>query len=523
MAIVGIDLGTTFSAIAVLDDIGNPAVIASMDNDRITPSVVYISPENKVYVGDKAKNAGRADKKGVIKEVKRYMEIDDEVWDISAGDWIAGKSDNKTMFNPSDISSAILRKLKSYAEDVNEVVITVPAQFAEQARYATTLAAESAGLKVIRLINEPTAAILHYANLPGVNLSGKVLVFDLGGGTFDLAVGNVSGKKIDIIASRGDKNLGGADFDREIFNILKTKYKAEKGSELESSDILIDLCEKIKRTLSVKESCIDVVDGPDGPLKIEVTRDEFVKSIETYIAKIEMALEGLMEEEKVGGAKSISEILLVGGSTRSPFVNKLVKDIMGKSAIKGVNVDEAVACGAALFAGLESKSKLNTAQKKAIEQIEVSDVTNHYLGFESLKLNTVTNQDELTNSIIITRDLKLPCKEKRTFYTAHDGQEKVALKITQSGNSEASMDFVNVIWSGTLEVPADRPAGQPIDVTYEFDISYLLSASFIDVESGNKEQIEIHVSEAGKSKKSPNDTSEISDDKDPFLDFDLDD
>ena len=524
MAIVGIDLGTTYSAIAMLDDIGNPEVIAGIDNNRITPSVVYISPENKVYVGDKAKNAGRADKKGIIREVKKQMAISDTIFDITTGEWSDGQSDNKTKFSPSDISSAILRKLKTYTEDVNEVIITVPANFSEQARSATKSAAESAGLKVIGLINEPTAAVLHYANLPNVNLSGKVLVFDLGGGTFDISVAQVSGKKVDIITSVGDTSLGGADFDREIFNLLKTKYKAEKGSELELNDDLMDMCEKIKRTITAKESSSNVVDGPDGPLKIEITRDEFVKSIETYIAKIEMMLEGLLEDEVVGGRDSISETLLVGGSTRSPFINKIIEDIMGKPAIKGVNVDEAVACGAALFAGLESKSKLNTAQKKSIEQLEVSDVANHNLGFQTLKLNEITNQDESYNSIIIPRNTKLPCKETNTFYTVYDNQDAVSLKITQCANPETNMDFVNILWSGTLEVPGGRPAGQAIDVTFEFDTSYLLSATFIDVDSGKKENIELHV-EGGKSssKSDKKDSNESSDDKDPFIDFDIDD
>jgi|MDSW01.2.fsa_nt_gb molecular chaperone DnaK len=523
MAIVGIDLGTTFSAIAVLDDIGNPEVVASIDNDRITPSVVYISAENKIYVGDKAKNAGRADKKGVIKEVKRKMPQTDTVYDITQGKWMNGQSDNKTKFSPSDISSAILRKLKTFTEDVNEVIITIPANFADEARIATRRAAEAAGLKVIELINEPTAAVLHYANLPNVNLSGKVLVFDLGGGTFDITVANVSGKKIDVLCSGGDPNLGGTDFDREIFKLLNEKYKSDKGSELELNDVFMDLCEKIKRTLTAKEISSNVIDGPDGPLKIEITRDEFVKSIETYIAKIEMMLQSLMDSDEVGGSSSISEILLVGGSTRSPFVNKIIENIMGKPALKGVNVDEAVALGAALFAGLESKSKLNTAQKKSIEQLEVTDVSNYNLGTRALQLNPVTNQDEAMNSIIIRRNTKLPCKETQTYYTTHDDQESVKLVVTRCSEAETDLDFVDTLWSGRLELPGGRAAGQAIDVTFEYDKSNYLSASFVDVASGKKEDIDIFVGGGKASSERDNKESKSSDDKDPFIDFEIDD
>jgi len=191
--IIGIDLGTTFSAIAELDDLGNPEVLSNPDNNsKITPSVVYIGKNDKVFVGDKAKDAAIAEPNRVAMEVKREME-NEVVFDPSKGEFIEGKKSSKN-YTPSQISSLILSKLKDYASGVKKVVITVPAMFAEKARSATMDAAKLAGMDVLELINEPTAAILHYANLPGVTVSGRVLVFDLGGGTFDVTIAKGSSR-----------------------------------------------------------------------------------------------------------------------------------------------------------------------------------------------------------------------------------------------------------------------------------------------------------------------------------------
>ena len=226
--IVGIDLGTTFSAIAILDDLGNPEVLANPDtNSKITPSVVYIGKTDKVLVGDKAKDAAITEPNRVAIEVKREMENEDVVFDPTKGTFIEGEKNSKN-FTPSQISSLILSKLKDYTTGVRKAVITVPALFAERARTATIDAAKLAGIEVLELINEPTAAILHYANLPGSSLSGRILVFYLGGGTFDVTIAKVQGKTVDVITSRGDKHLGGTDFDREIVKLLSENTKKKK-------------------------------------------------------------------------------------------------------------------------------------------------------------------------------------------------------------------------------------------------------------------------------------------------------
>jgi len=221
--IVGIDLGTTFSAIAELDDLGNPEVLSDPENNnRITRSAVYIG-RDKAIVGDKAVDAAVTNRNSTILEVKSQME-NNVVWSKKEGEWIEKSEKNSKGYVPSQISSLILSKLKDYTSGVKKAVVTVPAMFAQAARDATLDAAKLAKLDV-ELINEPTAAVLHYANLPGASINGRVLIFDLGGGTFDITIAAVKGKKVDVVTSVGDKHLGGRRFDEEIINIIDKKYK----------------------------------------------------------------------------------------------------------------------------------------------------------------------------------------------------------------------------------------------------------------------------------------------------------
>ena len=488
--IIGIDLGTTFSAIAELDDLGNPEVLSNPDNNsKITPSVVYIGKNDKVFVGDKAKDAAIAEPNRVAMEVKRQME-NEVFFDPSKGEFIEGKKSSKN-YTPSQISSLILSKLKGYSSGVKKAVITVPAMFADRARTATMDAAKLAGIEVLELINEPTAAILHYANLPGVNISGRVLVFDLGGGTFDVTIAKVQGKSVDVITSRGDKNLGGTDFDREIVKILSEKYKKEKKVPLNEKDKnFLDIAEKLKRILSVKDKASEVIDGPKGPLKIEITKAQFEKSIQIYLEKIKMLMEEALDTAGCSH-QQISETLLVGGSTRIPCVIETIKKIMKKTPKKGVNVDEAVASGAAIYAGLLSKKDLNAAQKKSLNKVELQDICNLYLGTYALIKDPERNMFVKINSIIIPRDTKLPCSKTERYTTTHDGQEQIDCSVTQSEGPEKDVEFIFELHNEKLDLPKGRPAGQPIDVTYSYDQSGVVHCQFLDVNSKKKYEIEI--------------------------------
>ena len=310
--IIGIDLGTTYSAIAQLDDLGTPEVLASTDNNKkITASSVYIKDQN-VIVGDKALDALETAPKQVITETKRQME-NDVVYSVDEGKWVDKDEKNKDYYSPAQISSFILSKLKGYASDVKKAVITVPALFAEKARVATLDAAKMAGIEVISLINEPTAAACYYASLPNVKkITGKILVFDLGGGTFDVTVCEVQGEEVEVITSRGDKWLGGKDFDKELINLINEKYKKLSGKELDIENNYskyMEVAEQVKRVLSVRDKQIEMIDGPDGAKEIEITRAEFEQSIQTHIEKLKM----LMEEALDGSglkAENISHTLL---------------------------------------------------------------------------------------------------------------------------------------------------------------------------------------------------------------------
>ena len=491
--IIGIDLGTTFSAIAQLDDLGNPEVLASTDtNKKITSSTVYLKEKN-VVVGDKALDGLNATPKNVVTETKRQME-NDVVFSTQKGEWIDKEGAEEGCYSPAQVSSFILGKLKEYTSDIKKVVITVPALFAEKARVATLDAAKMAGLEVIELINEPTAAACYYASLPAVKkITGKVLVFDLGGGTFDVTVCEIEAQKVEVITSRGDKWLGGKDFDAELVNIMNNKYKEATGEGLDLANKKLEYMEKaeqIKRALSVREKHAEVIEGPKGPKKIEITRSEFEQSIQTHIEKLKM----LMEEALDGSGlkpENISHTLLVGGSTRIPIVTKTIESIMKKPPLKGVNVDEAVAAGAAIYAGLKSKQSLNEAQKQALEKVKMQDVCNFYMGTLIQTDDPVLNRKVTTNMIIIDRDTPLPATKTDTIVTVYDDQDAVSLEITQSEGREKNKEFVNIIHEGTLKFPDKKPKGRPIQVTYKYDTSGKLHCTFMDESSKKKYEVSL--------------------------------
>ncbi len=491
--IIGIDLGTTYSAIAQLDDLGNPEVLASTDNNKkITASAVY-SNNSSVIVGDKALSALAATPKNVITETKRQME-NDVVFSLETGKWVDKDEANKNFYSPAQISSFILSKLKGYTSDVKKAVITVPALFAEKARVATLDAAKMAGIEVISLINEPTAAACYYASLPNVKkITGKILVFDMGGGTFDVSLCDIQGEKVEVITSRGDKWLGGKDFDKEIVNLINKKYKNETGQELDIENkisVYMEIGEQIKRALSVREKQAEVIEGPVGPKKIEITRSEFEQSIQTHIEKLKM----LMEEALDGSGlkpENISHTLLVGGSTRIPIVTKTIEQVMKKPPLKGVNVDEAVAAGAAVYAGLQSKKSLNEAQKKAISNVKLQDVCNFYLGTLVQEDDPVLNRKVTANLILIDRDTPLPATQTRNIMTLYDDQEAISIEITQSEGREKNREFVNIIHEGELKFPDKKPKGRLINVTYKYDTSGKLHCTFQDETSKEKYEISL--------------------------------
>ena len=489
--VIGIDLGTTFSAIASLDDLGNPEVLASIeDNRKITASAIYIEGKN-VIVGDKALNYIKDEPKKVILQTKREME-NDVVYSIDQGKW-TNDNDLVDAYTPAQVSALILKKLKDYTTDVKKAVITVPAMFAEKARQATLDAAKMADIEVIELINEPTAAVLHYASLPGVEVGGRVMIFDLGGGTFDVTFAEVKNKKVDVLTSRGDKYLGGKDFDWEVAKLIKKKYFEVHNAEIdiENNKEYTQKSEEIKKILSVKNKASTSINGPKGLQQIEITQEEFEESIQTYIEKIKMLIEEAMDASGMKPSR-INQTLLVGGSTRIPIITKVLTKIMGKPPIKGVNVDEAVVCGAAIYAGLKTeKKKLSTEQQEALKDVNLTDVCNFYMGTLAYVTDPLTNRKVVANTIIIDRDAKLPVSVTKRYTTIVEGQEQLECSVTQSEGPEENKEFVNVIHNEMLNLPKGRPANQPIDITYSYDESGKMHCMFTDVESGNSHEIEL--------------------------------
>ena len=501
--VIGIDLGTTFSAIASLDDMGNPEVLPSIDDNRkITASAIYIN-DKKVIVGDKALNFLAKEPNNVITQTKREME-NNMVYSIPDGKWLKNEGQIKDCYTPAQVSSLILKKLKDYTSDVSKAVITVPAMFAEEARQATLDAAKMAEIEVIELINEPTAAVLHYASLPGVEIGGRVMIYDLGGGTFDVTIAEVKNKKVDVITSRGDKYLGGKDFDLEIAKLFNKKYKLQHNTELDlNNKYYIQKAEEVKKILSVKDKTRMNIQGPKGEMEIEISREEFEEAIQTYIEKTKMLIEEVMEASGMN-PKRINQVLLVGGSTRVPAVIKSLTKLMGKPPVKGVNVDEAVVCGAAIYAGLKTENKsLNEKQKEALSQVELTDVCNFYMGTLANVADPRTGQQVVMNTIIINRDAKLPVSVTKRYVTLYENQTAIDCSVTQSEGEENNREFVNIIHNGQLQLPPNRPANQPIDITYSYDVSGKIHCLFTDVESGNKHEIELK----------PNSTKELDDTK----------
>ena len=495
--IVGIDLGTTFSAIAVLDSIGNPEILPDLKNNHITPSAVYIAtdPSNS-KVGSEALAASKAEPARVITEIKTQMR-NEVVYSVKEAKWLDKKFEEKNddEYTPAQLSSKILEKLKGYSENIDKAVITVPAMFAARAREATIDAAKIAGLSgylgdAVELINEPTAAIFHYANLAGASVAGKVMVYDLGGGTFDVTIAEVKDKNVQVIHSEGNPALGGKDIDRDLLEHLSNKYNEQLGAKLNLDDIdYLTQAEDLKKALSSRESFSIVIDGPNGPSKkIEVSRSEFNNIISKRIDETGIILRTCLKKSNLK-AEDISQILLVGGSTRIPAVVKSIEDIMGKAPSKGVNVDEAVAAGAALYAGKNSpKENLNAAQEKAMSEIDLKDVANHYFGTLAQTLDSERNIWRIYNSTIINKGDTLPASNTKKYALSIDGGYSAS--VTQSAGQTENKEFVHVVKKEKVLVEGAKE-GDEIHVTYSYDKSQMMHCTFEHVKSGKKFELEI--------------------------------
>ena len=486
MAIIGIDLGTTNSLSAQLDSVGRPQIVHNSEGTNLTPSVVWFDAENKPKVGQEAKDNKRFEK-NVFDLFKREMG--------TATTYPFGGRN----LTPVDLSAFVLAKIKKDFEmavgPADTIVITVPANFRNDAREATLAAAHAAGFNTDMLLNEPTAAALYYAHQSGKKLNGIYVVYDLGGGTLDVSVIQADGEDVEVLASEGLQKLGGTDFDQKIIELVSKKFKAQHGIEFNTEDFGFNEndAEDVKKSLStVEEKKIRLVGQGIPPTVLVISRKEFEESISGYIAQTEMLCESAILEAKVG-LSDIKDVFLAGGSSRIPLVKKTLAKLFGKEPLTTGNPDEAIALGAAIYAGYKTdKKNLNPLQAQAVAAMKFQEVAPAYFGTISRdSAKAAKGIHASLNNNIIPKNEKIPCSRTESFYTTHDNQTVVGCTITQSPNNESDPRFVSVIWKGDLELPPNRPQGQEIQVTYTYNENGTMRAVFLDVGSKKKTEVDI--------------------------------
>lgn len=482
---IGIDLGTTFSAVAFIDSTGRPQIVNNDRGRNITPSVVAKSDDGQLIVGEFARRMWGNDSSKGAARFKRDMGTS-QSYKINADD-----------YSPTALSAAVLKQLKVQTEadigSIAEAVVTIPANFSHEARDATMEAAKLAGLNVKYIINEPTAAALYYAYQQDGDLSGTYVVFDLGGGTFDVSIIRVAGQDVEVLASNGLHKLGGADFDQALWDLIAKKYQQESGEILTTEDFSLNQAEEAKQKLSErKRTTVDI----EREL-VDVSRIEFEEEISSMLAQIEMMCENTVDEAEIE-ISDITAVFLAGGSTRIPAVRSIAEKVFKNELVSTVNVDEVVALGAALYAAHKSDGQnLSDIQKKSINQLTVAEVTNSYFGTLSIGYSE-SKGELLQNSILIKKGQTLPVEVTETFYTVADNQTALNCQVTESKAPETDPRFVKIVHEEKLALPPNREAGQEIQITYSYDLNQMINASFKDVASGEVKQIVISMS--GKEK-----------------------
>ncbi len=496
--IIGIDLGTTNSCVAVFE--GNePVVIANSEGKRTTPSVVGFVEGGERKVGDPAKRQAITNPKKTVYSIKRFM---GETYDqsrkeaervpftvVNEGGYPRVQIDDRK-YTPQEISAMILQKMKKTAEDylgqeVTDAVITVPAYFSDSQRQATKEAGTIAGLNVRRIVNEPTAAALAYG-VDKANKDMKIAVFDLGGGTFDISILEFGGGVFEVLSTNGDTHLGGDDFDQVIIDWLVNGFKAEEGIDLSKDPMamqrLKEAAEKAKIELSstttteINLPYITAEGGVPKHLVKTLTRSQFEQLAHDLIQKCLIPCQNAIRDAKLT-TSDIDEVILVGGSSRIPAVQTLVKNYFGKEPSKGVNPDEVVAVGAAIQGAILNK-------ESGVNDIVLLDVTPLTLGIETMG-GVMTK--------LIEANTTIPCKKSEVFSTAADNQTEVTIHVLQGERPMAAQNKSIGQFNLTGIAPARRGVPQ-IEVTFDIDANGILNVSAKDKATGKEQSIRIEAS-----------------------------
>lgn len=491
--IIGIDLGTTNSVVAVMEG-GESRVIANQEGNRTTPSVVAFTSQGETLVGEPARRQAITNPENTVYSIKRFMgrrhsEVESEEKIVpyrvtgEPGDYVKVFVNEKE-HTPPEVSAHVLRKLKEAAENylghkVNKAVITVPAYFNDAQRQATKDAGAIAGLEVARIINEPTAAALAY----GLDrrTEEKIIVFDLGGGTFDVSVLEVGDDVVEVLSTNGDTHLGGDDFDEVLIDHIADDFQKKEGVDLRKDPMALqrlrESAEKAKKELSSSQSTdINlpfISAGADGAkhLQVTVTRAEFEKLVDPLIERCRRPVEQALADAQLKPS-DIQEIVLVGGSTRVPLVQKFVQDFFGREPHRGVNPDEVVAIGAAIQGGVLSGD---------VKDVVLLDVTPLSLGIE-------TEGGVFTR--LIERNSSIPTTKSEVFSTAVDNQPAVTVRVFQ-GEREMAADN-RLLAEFNLDGIPPAPRGVPqVEVTFDIDVNGILNVSARDKASGKEQSVEI--------------------------------
>lgn len=472
--VVGIDLGTTYSAISIVNQYGKPEVLSNREGERITPSVVLFDGDAPI-VGSIAKRSAVANPFSVIQFVKR--QIGDKAWKF--------RTENNDVYTPEEISAMILKRLKQDAETflgepVEDAVITVPAYFDDAQRKATQDAGRIAGLNVLRIINEPTAAALAYG-IDKMHEKQTILVYDLGGGTFDVTIMRLSPDGLRVLATGGAKNLGGFDWDNEVMNYLNEEFKKQGGCDLLDDPMLEqdlrDRAEIAKKTLSSRERTSVFLSANGVNTSITLTREKFEEITRPLLDQTQKIMEMVLRDAGLTW-NDIDRVLLVGGSTRMRMVPALIERVTGRKPSMDVNPDEVVAQGAAIQGMILAmkQGKVQGVNPDVFPMIEVQDVNSHSMGVIALD----ENGNEV-NSIVLKKDTVIPCRVSGHYTTTVDNQSQLHIQVTEGESSQ--IEEVKVVGEGMIDLPK-YPKGAPLEVEFSYDSDGIIHVTVIDSTAG---------------------------------------